>query len=894
MTELTKHYDPKEIEQRLYKDWEVSGAFRPVSKRTDTGQAAKPFVIVMPPPNVTGSLHIGHGLTFTLQDVLIRYHRKQGRDVLHQAGTDHAGIATQMVVERQLAENGETRDSLGRDAFLEKIWDWKAKSGNTIVHQLKRLGISADWSRECFTMDAGPSRAVRRAFVKLYNDGLIYRSKRLVNWDPKLLTAISDLEVIQKEVKGKLYRLAYPLVNNPDQTIVVATTRPETMLGDTAVAVHPEDERYAALIGELLAHPLTGREIPIVADEYAKPEEGTGAVKMTPAHDFNDFAVGQRHNLETLSIMDSHARLNEAVPKPYQGLDREVARERVIADLESLGLYQGYEDITHTVPYGDRSGVPVEPMLTDQWFVNAKPLAEHAATAVRNGRTEFVPKQWENTYFSWLDNIQPWCISRQIWWGHQIPCWYAPDGTLFVAETIEDALSAAHKKFGFQVELKQDKDVLDTWFSSALWPFSTMGWPDEDANAVNDMARFYPGSVLVTGFDIIFFWVARMMMASLWLLDDIPFEKVYVHALVRDEHGQKMSKSKGNVIDPLSVCDEYGTDALRLALVSLAAQGRDIRLGMKHVETYRNFATKLWNAARFCQMNQAVFGFADFNPAQVTHDINRWVVGETVHGVQAVATAIEAYRFNDAAREAYAFMRNSVCDHYFEFSKVLLASEDEDLILETRQTMGWVLDCLLHTLHPIAPFVTEELWGTLAARSDPLILARWPEMRLDWVDVSAKQTTDWLIEVITAIRSVRSELGIAPSVRLTVTVRDTTNWQQAALKAYGNILIRQAFLESLNENEAHPVSGSVEVIASGARIILNLAGQVDFEKEAARLEKAIKTEQKDIDKLVAKLKNESFLSRAPANVIEEQKARLARHEDSLTKLQSARNRITFI
>ncbi|WP_278371659.1 valine--tRNA ligase, partial [Thalassospira xiamenensis] len=593
---LEKTYSPADVEGRLYDKWEKSGAFA-----ADPASGANPYVIMMPPPNVTGSLHMGHALTFTLQDILVRYNRMSGKDTLWQPGTDHAGIATQMVVERQLGEQNVTRHDLGREKFIEKVWEWKEKSGGTITNQLRRLGASPDWPRERFTMDDGLSAAVRKVFVTLHKQGLIYRDKRLVNWDPKLLTAISDLEVVQKEVKGHYWHFKYPIEGKEGEFITVATTRPETMLGDTGVAVHPDDERYKDLIGQYCILPIVGRRIKIVADEYADPEKGSGAVKITPAHDFNDFEVGKRNDLEKINIMDDHARINDDAPEEYRGLDRFKARELIVAKMEELGLLEKIEDTVHMVPYGDRSNVVIEPYLTDQWFVNAEVLAKPATEAVEDGRIKFVPKNWENTYFEWMRNIQPWCISRQLWWGHRIPAWFGPDGEIFVEETEEEALAAAKAHFGKDVELTQETDVLDTWFSSALWPFSTLGWPDKTP----ELDKYYPGDVLVTGFDIIFFWVARMIMMGMHFMDGkVPFKDVYIHALVRDEHGQKMSKSKGNVIDPLELIDEYGCDALRLTLTALAAQGRDIKLAASRVEGYRNFATKLWNAARFAEMNE--------------------------------------------------------------------------------------------------------------------------------------------------------------------------------------------------------------------------------------------------------------------------------------------------
>ncbi|MCF8502828.1 MAG: valine--tRNA ligase, partial [Rhodospirillum sp.] len=664
---LDKTYSAAEVEERLYARWEQSGGFA-----ADPESNAQPYTIMMPPPNVTGSLHMGHALTFTLQDTLIRYRRMSAHDALWQPGTDHAGIATQMVVERRLAEQGITRHDLGREAFIDKVWEWKAESGGTIQRQLRRLGASPDWKRERFTMDEGLSKAVRKVFVTLHKAGLIYRDKRLVNWDPKLHTAISDLEVEQREVKGKLWHLRYPVEGQPGRFLTVATTRPETMLGDTAVAVHPEDERFKDLIGQQVRLPIADRLIPIVGDEHADPEKGSGAVKITPAHDFNDFEVGRRHDLPMINILDKDARLNENTPPDYQGMDRFDAREKIVAAFEELGLLEKIEDNPMTQPYGDRSGVVIEPWLTDQWFVDAKTLAQDPIKAVEEGRTEFVPKQWEKTFFEWMRNIQPWCVSRQIWWGHQIPAWYGPDGTFFVEETEDEAQVAARAHYGEDVALTQDSDVLDTWFSSALWPFSTLGWPDETP----ELKRYYPGDVLVTGFDIIFFWVARMMMMGHYFMGDVPFRHVYIHALVRDEKGQKMSKSKGNVIDPLDLTSQYGTDAVRFTLIAMAAQGRDIKMSEQRVAGYRNFCTKLWNAARFCQMNECI-PVDGFDPASAKLTLNKWIAGKAEDCAKAVAEAIVAYRFNDAAQAAYGFVWNTFCDWYLELAKPVFQGEDE-------------------------------------------------------------------------------------------------------------------------------------------------------------------------------------------------------------------------
>ena len=672
---LEKTYNHADIEPRISQTWEDAQAFR-AGHALSVNPKAEPFSIVIPPPNVTGSLHMGHALNNTLQDVLARFERMRGRDVLWQPGTDHAGIATQSLVERQLTEKQQpSRRELGREEFLKRVWAWKEHSGGTIVNQLKRLGASCDWSRERFTMDEGLSRAVIKVFVDLHNQGLIYKDKRLVNWDPKLQTAISDLEVVPVETKGHLWYFKYPIKDAGElekKFIIVATTRPETMLGDTAVAVNPKDERWKPYVGKTVILPLVGREIPIIADDYADPEQGTGAVKITPAHDFNDFEVGRRHDLELINILTETGKLNDNVPEAYRGMDRFAARKKVVADLESLELVEKIEPYVLKVPYGDRSHEVIEPFLTDQWYVDAKTLAQPALEVVREGKTQFIPENWRNVYFQWLENIQPWCISRQLWWGHQIPAWYGPDGHIFVAHDEAEAHAQAAKHYGKPAELTRDEDVLDTWFSSALWPFSTMGWPDETP----ELERYYPTSVLVTGFDIIFFWVARMMMMGMHFMKDVPFRDVYIHALVRDEKGAKMSKSKGNVVDPLHVMEDYGADALRFTMAAMAAQGRDIKLSMQRIEGYRNFATKLWNAARFCEMNGCVRR-ADFDPAKAETILNKWIYAEANATAAAVTEAIENYRFNDAANEVYRFVWNRFCDWYVEFAKPVFMGSDD-------------------------------------------------------------------------------------------------------------------------------------------------------------------------------------------------------------------------
>ncbi|WP_448187613.1 valine--tRNA ligase [Azospirillum sp. sgz301742] len=875
---LEKTYRPAEVEEKHYRLWEESGAFAANTQANGT-----PYTIMMPPPNVTGSLHMGHALTFTLQDVLTRYYRMRGRDSLWQPGTDHAGIATQMVVERNLAAEGKTRHDFGRDKFIDKVWEWKAESGGTITRQLRRLGASPDWAKERFTMDEGLSKAVRKVFVELYRQNLLYKDKRLVNWDPKLHTAISDLEVEQREIKSSLWHFKYPIENEPGRFITVATTRPETMLGDTAVAVHPEDERYKDLIGKNVVLPLVGRLIPIVGDEYADPETGSGAVKITPAHDFNDFAVAKRNGLELINIFDRDARLNDNVPEAYRGLDRYEARKKVVAEIEALELLETIEPHTHKVPHGDRSGVAIEPWLTDQWYVDAATLAKPAIEAVETGKTVFVPKQWENTYFEWMRNIQPWCVSRQIWWGHQIPAWYGPDNAVFVEETEGAAKAAAEKHYGKAVELTRDPDVLDTWFSSALWPFSTLGWPDKTP----ELERYYPTDVLVTGFDIIFFWVARMMMMGLHFMGDVPFRTVYIHALVRDEKGQKMSKSKGNVIDPLELIGEYGTDALRFTLSAMAAQGRDIKLAVNRVEGYRNFATKLWNAARYCQMNGAV-PVPGFKPIGLTQTVNRWIVGELAETAKRVADAIEGYKFNDAANGLYQFTWGTFCDWYLEFTKPILNGSDEAAIAETRATTAWVLDEVLHLLHPIMPFITEELWEQLGeGRTNRLISAAWPEYGPEVVDSAARAEMDWVVRLISSVRSMRSEMNVPPAAQIELKLKDASAESLKRLATHRDLILRMGRLASVEPLDGAVPKQSVQAVLDETTLILPLEGIVDIDKERVRLAKEVEKLTGEIKKIDAKLGNEQFVAKAPEEVIEEQRDRREAADQARGKLQKA-------
>ncbi len=886
---LEKTFDPKTAEPRLYAAWEASGGFAP----TDD-PAAEPFSIVIPPPNVTGSLHIGHALNNTLQDVLIRFERMRGKAALWLPGTDHAGIATQMVVERQLAAEGnQSRRDLGRDDFVAKVWEWKAKSGGAIVNQLKRLGASCDWSRERFTLDDGLSAAVRKVFVTLYKEKLIYRDKRLVNWDPHFQTAISDLEVEQREVDGHYWHFAYPLEDGSGE-IVVATTRPETMLGDTAVAVHPSDERYKALVGKAVRLPIVNRPIPIIADEYPDPEKGSGAVKITPAHDFNDFAVGKRHSLPMINIFDDFARLNDNVPVEYRGLDRFAARKKVVEAFEQLGLLREVEKTRHTVPHGDRSGVVVEPYLTDQWYVNAEVLARPAIKAVEEGDTVFVPKAWEKTYFEWMRNIQPWCISRQLWWGHRIPAWFGPDGRVFVAETEVEARRAANDHYGRDEPLRQDEDVLDTWFSSALWPFSTLGWPEK----TDDLARFYPTHTLVTGFDIIFFWVARMMMQGIHFMGEVPFKRIFINALVRDADGKKMSKSKGNVIDPLEVVDDYGADALRFTLTAMSGQARDIKLSRQRIEGYRNFGTKLWNATRFCQMNGCARA-AGFDPAAVKSPLNRWIVGETTRTAQAVTAALADCGFDEAANQLYRFIWNRFCDWYVELAKPVLNGADEAAKAETQATAAWVLDVMFKLLHPVMPFLTEELWGQTAdlgaAREHKgfLMTARWPDLPASLIDPAADAEIGLIVETITEGRSVRQELNVPPSARPPLLVVEASEAQRGVLQASAPLIGQLLRVEEIRFADAAP-EGSIPFVVEGASFALPVAEFIDLAAERGRLSKEVAGHSGEIEKIARKLGNPDFVARAPEEVVEENRERLAEAEAAKAKLEAALKRLETV
>ncbi|MCV3737755.1 valine--tRNA ligase [Rhizobium sp. TRM96647] len=941
---LEKTYDSAAVEPRIAKIWEEADAFR-------AGAGAKPgaetFSIVIPPPNVTGSLHMGHALNNTLQDIMVRFERMRGKDVLWQPGMDHAGIATQMVVERKLMEQQQHRREMGRDAFVEKVWEWKAESGGLIFNQLRRLGASADWSRERFTMDEGLSEAVLEVFVSLYKEGLIYKDMRLVNWDPKLLTAISDLEVEQVEVNGHLWHLRYPL--EPGVTyqhpiafdddgkatewetrdyLVVATTRPETMLGDTGVAVHPDDERYKAIVGKHVILPIVGRKIPVVADEYPDPTAGTGAVKMTPAHDFNDFEVGKRRGLRAVNILTVEGRITlkenedflEGLDHPaalhgawdqLEGKDRFEARKIVVEIMEEAGLVDRIEPHKHTVPHGDRGGVPIEPRLTEQWYVDAKTLAKPAIASVREGRTNFVPKNWEKTYFEWMENIQPWCVSRQLWWGHQIPAWYGPDGQVFVEKTEEEALHAAIQHYishegpwkawveekleNFEPGeiLTRDEDVLDTWFSSALWPFSTLGWPKETP----ELDRYYQTDVLVTGFDIIFFWVARMMMMGLhFMKDDLgnpiePFHTVYVHALVRDKNGQKMSKSKGNVIDPLDLIDEYGADALRFTLAIMAAQGRDVKLDPARVAGYRNFGTKLWNATRFAEMNGVRLD-PQFVPEAASLTINRWILTELARAARDVTEAIETYRFNDAAGALYRFVWNQVCDWYLELLKPVFNGEDEGAKAESRACAAYVLEETYKLLHPFMPFMTEELWAHTAAegkeRQGLICHAEWPTPA--YADEAAADETNWLVDLVSGIRSVRSEMNVPPAAVAPLVIVGANAQTRTRLERHEAAIRRLARVDEIVLADEAP-KGSAQIVVGEATACLPLGTLIDLKAEAARLEKAIAKANGEADRIRGKLANEKFVANAKPDVVEAERERLAELDQQLSSLGIALARV---
>ncbi len=977
---LEKNFDFAEAEKRIYGDWEASGAFQP------QGDGA-PFTIVIPPPNVTGSLHMGHALNNTLQDVLCRFERMRGRRVLWQPGTDHAGIATQMVVERQLQENQEpSRRDMGREEFVKRVWKWRHESGGEIINQLKRLGATCDWSRERFTMgDDGSAddqmvKAVMKVFVDLYNEGLIYRDKRLVNWDPKFETAISDLEVENTEVDGHFWHFKYPLAGGETYEYVekdedgnvtlretrdyisIATTRPETMLGDGAVAVHPSDERYAPIVGKLCEIPVGPKDhrrlIPIITDDYPDPDFGSGAVKITGGHDFNDYDVARRNDIPMYRLMDWRGGMRDdgapyaeeaakakkivetgetpdanyvdginLVPDEYRGLDRFEARKRVVADIDAEGLMIAVEDKKIMQPFGDRSNVVIEPMLTDQWFADAKTLAKPAIEAVKSGKTKFVPENWAKTYFQWMDNIQPWCISRQLWWGHRIPAWYSPGGEIFVDHSEAGARKQAEAQLGVGVELRQDEDVLDTWFSSGLWPFSTLGWPEDSPLPIGERSDFaqrnsgegegvsanrngsspspqpspqggegvpsmldrhYPTSVLVTAHDIIFFWVARMMMQGIHFMKEVPFHDVYIHALVLDEHGQKMSKSKGNVIDPLVLIDKYGADALRFTLAAQAAQGRNIRLSDQRVEGYRNFSTKLWNAARFAQMNECKFD-ASFDPAAAKLTLNQWIIHEANECASAVTRELEAYRFNDAAGAIYRFTWNVFCDWYLELAKPVFQGDDEAAKKETRAAGAFALGQILKLLHPFMPFVSEELWTKLGYEG-ALITTAWPQANASLENASAAEEMQWATDLISSIRSVRQEMNVPVGAKIPLQFIGGGDKAVALLKTHDDVLQRLARLSEITTSDAAP-KGAVQIVHGDGVAALPVSDFIDLDAEKARLAKEQAKAEKEIATIDKKLSNKNFVERAPAEVVEEQKSRRAGYEAELEKLNAALKRL---
>ena len=922
-TTLSKTYDPDSIEQPLYHEWEESGCFTP------QGEQKEAYCISIPPPNVTGRLHMGHAFQDTIMDALIRYHRMKGRPTLWQAGSDHAGIATQMVVERQLEAEGSSRHDLGREAFIERIWEWKKHSGNTITQQLRRMGASLDWSRERFTMDEGLSDAVGEVFIRLYREGLIYRGKRLVNWDPVLHTAVSDLEVISEEESGHLWHLRYPRTDGKGH-VVVATTRPETMLGDAAIAVHPLDQRYLDLIGKSVKLPLTAREIPVIADDYVDPEFGSGCVKITPAHDFNDYEVGQRHQLDLINVMTIDAAIT-LPDSPYDGMDRYDARKQIVTDLTALGLVEKRDDHRLMVPRGDRSGSIIEPYLTDQWYVKVAPLAEEAVKAVESGKIRFVPDNWSRTYYEWMNNIQDWCISRQIWWGHRIPAWYDEEGNVYVAETQADALQQAKKHHGSPVSLRQDEDVLDTWFSSALWPFSTLGWPDETP----EFNTFYPTNVLVTGFDIIFFWVARMIMFGLKFTDQVPFHDVYVHGLIRDAEGQKMSKSKGNVLDPLDLIDgieledliakrttgmmqphlakqieestrkhfsqgipAYGTDALRITFASLATQGRDVRFDLGRIEGFRNFCNKLWNASRYVLMNSEEMDCGQSGSEYKLGTIDHWMISRLQQTEASVEEDIGNYRFDRMALTLHSFIWDEYCSWYLEFSKVVLNDSNisEPRKTGTRRTLVRVLEASLRLLHPLMPFITDTLWrriAPLAAKTgDTVMLQPFPEADLQRIDQDALDEIAWIQEVVTGVRTIRGEMNIEPGKPLPLLLQNLSTQDHGYLKENTTTLSQLARLEMitlLGDEEEAPESATA--LVGRMKVLVPLGSVIDAGAEIKRLDKEIDRVTHEINRVKGKLDNPHFIEKAPPEIVSKERQRQSELENRLDDLKSQYQRI---
>ena len=893
---MEKSYNPSEVERRVYDFWISSGLHK--SEIRDSG---KVFSIVIPPPNVTGSLHIGHALNNTIQDILVRYKRMSGFDVLWVPGTDHAGIATQMMVEKELASEGLTKNELGREKFLERIWQWKENSGSRITEQLRRLGALPDWDMERFTLDEGLSDAVKKVFVDLHSQGLIYRDKRLVNWDPRLRTAISDLEVEQRETQGNYWHIKYPIEGDEGLFVTVATTRPETMLGDTAVAVHPDDPRYTALVGRNAILPLVGRKIPIIADEYSDPEKGTGAVKITPGHDFNDFEVGKRNSLSVLNILDERGHITGDVPERYSGLERFEARDAIIRDLEEGGFLVEVEQTVHTVPYGDRSGVVVEPWLTDQWYVNTEELATEAISRVESEEIRFHPKFWESTYFEWMKNIEPWCISRQLWWGHRIPAWYGPDGEIFVALNKREAEARAKKHYGEETALTRDPDVLDTWFSSGLWPFSTLGWP-EDTEALR---HYYPTSCLVTGFDIIFFWVARMIMLGLKFMKDVPFRDVYVHGLIRDAKGRKMSKTTGNVIDPIDVIEKYGTDALRFSLAALASQGRDIKLTFPVIEGYRNFMNKIWNASRFVFMNlePEMIQDSDLDVSCLSVP-DRWILSRLNLTLGEIEEFVENYEFDKASQALYHFIWDDYCDWYLEISKFSLYGEDEESKKTTLNVLVRVLLRSLQALHPFAPYITEEIFGIFRERginlpeegldSKSILEVRYPKLNEDEMFKEESGQIELVKSVVTGIRNLRAIVGIHPSEKVLVHLNSKSAETENVIKGNLEIILGMASLGDCVVCGGDFQGKAVSEIISGVEIIMPVEGLLDLEKEISRLNKDLLKVSKDLQKTEGKLANRDFIKRAPDDVVEKERGKLGEFQSHKKKLEEILGKLSAV
>ena len=909
---MEKTYNPKEIEARIYESWEDSGYFSP-------SKSGEPFCIVIPPPNVTGTLHMGHAFQDTIMDIIIRYKRMNGKNTLWQVGTDHAGIATQMVVERQLEKSGTSRQELGRESFEKEVWRWKEESGSTITKQMKRLGASTDWTKEKFTMDENLVRGVTKVFIQLYEEGLIYRGKRLINWDPVLQTALSDLEVATTEEKGSLWHMKYP-ISGSENHIVVATTRPETMLGDTAVAVHPDDKRYKDLIGKEVILPLTDRKIPIIADEYVDQEFGTGCVKITPAHDFNDFEIGKRHDLEIISILDQSAKINQSAPAEYQGLDRFEARKKIVDDLEKNGLLQEIEDYTLTIPRGDRSGAILEPLITNQWFLKMEPLAQPAIEAVKNGEIKFIPENWSKTYFEWLENIQDWCISRQLWWGHRIPAWYDNEGNVYVGEG-ENEIRKQHN-IENSIALIQDDDVLDTWFSSALWPFSSLGWPDE----TYDLKTFYPTNVLVTGFDIIFFWVARMVMMGLKFMNEIPFKEIYIHGLIKDKNGQKMSKSKGNILDPIDLIDgisldelldkrvqglmqpemekriindtkkefpngipDFGTDALRFNFAIQASTGRDIRLDLKRVEGYRNFCNKIWNASRFIKMNTNDFELLETQDTD-GHPVDQWIQSKFAETIDEVERQLSQYRFDLAATAMYEFVWNDFCDWYIELSKALINEPEIKRSQKdyTKNNLIKMLDAILRMLHPTIPFITEEVWQSLSEenKNRSIMKADFPSSENWKADPAIAANTEWLKSFVSSVRQIRSEMNISPKQSIKIIVDDASNSDIERLKLFESFISNMGSVESIIHKEgADDLPKSAIALLNKMKIYIPLEGLVDIEEEKARLQRKLSNLNQDLKSVENRLSNDAFVEKAPKEIVDELKEKFKVLSSDQTRIE---------